>query len=53
MLDQQDRNQLITELQGLGAILGGAETDSELLELLDEIEEENAAHAEAAAAYSW
>jgi len=35
MLDQQERDQLIDELQELGAILGGAETDSELMELLD------------------
>jgi hypothetical protein len=53
MLDQQDRDQLIDELQALGAILGGAETDGELIELLEEIESEAAAHAEAAAAYSW
>ena len=53
MLDQQDRDQLIDELQGLGAILGGAETDSELIELLDEIESENAANAHAAAFYSF
>lgn len=53
MLDQQDRDQLIAELQELGAILGGAETDSELIELLDEIESESAAHAHAAAFYSF
>jgi len=35
MLDQQERDQLIDELQELGAILGGAETDSELMALLD------------------
>jgi len=33
MLDQQDRDQLIAELQELGAILGGAETDGELIQL--------------------
>ena len=53
MLDQQDRDQLISELQELGAILGGAETDSELIELLDEIESEAAAHAHAASFYSF
>jgi len=53
MLDQQNRDQLIEELQNLGAILGGAETDGELIELLDEIEEENAAHSYVASFYSF
>jgi len=53
MLDQQDRDQLIAELQELGAILGGAETDGELIDLLDEIESESAAHAHAASFYSF
>ena len=53
MLDQQDRDQLIDELQNLGAILGGAETDGELIELLDEIESEAAAHAHTASFYSF
>jgi len=52
MLDQQDRDQLISELQELGAILGGAETDGELIDLLDEIESEAAAHTYAASFYS-